>query len=276
MIVKVHTFTVIFLIIFTSPCHAENYRMRLHQLETDTIQENDISAEIYFGRQVAARLLNIEKLSINKRLTRYLNLIGTYLVMHSARSDIQFHFAVLDSDIVNAYSAPGGYVFVTRAAIDNAQDEAELAAILAHEIAHINARHIVNELNIRGENNLNVTVFTRLLGASADSTRIAVSQAVDSALQVLLKDGYKLHDEIEADRLAIHMLAESGYDPTALLRYINRISKLRSINSTGSSPTHPTPAQRKEILKTILEDEKLVNQPFPIFKSRFEQHVIQE
>ena len=87
---KTVSFITIILITFLPLSHAENARTRLHQYEAEELQLSDIKAEIKFGRQVAARLLAAEKLYNNNKLTHYINLIGTYLVVNSSRSDLQF------------------------------------------------------------------------------------------------------------------------------------------------------------------------------------------
>ena len=81
-----------------------------------------------------------------------------------------------------------------------AEDEAELAAVLAHEIAHINSRHIVKQLNIRGTENDQLSVFTRVINASSDTTRVAANQAINSAMTLLFDQGYKVKDEIESSQ----------------------------------------------------------------------------
>ncbi|MDQ7010563.1 MAG: M48 family metalloprotease, partial [Mariprofundaceae bacterium] len=102
--------------------------------------------EKILGRAVAARV--IERFSIEDapEKTYYLNLVGTAIAQRSDRPDIGYHFAILATDDVNAYACPGGFIFVTRGVLDMVQDEAELAAVLAHEIAHVTERHIIKEM----------------------------------------------------------------------------------------------------------------------------------
>ena len=138
------------LLLISTLCGATNaaaesdFRRRAHAVNSNEFETGDIQAEVAFGREIAARILGREPLRDNAELARYVTLIGQALALNSGRSELSFYFAVLDSEQVNAYSTPGGYVFVTRGALKQMRDEAELAAVLAHEIAHVQLRHIIN------------------------------------------------------------------------------------------------------------------------------------
>jgi predicted Zn-dependent protease len=236
---------------------AGDTRLRLHQLVENQTGEADVVAEVRFGEDVAARILGREKLSADTNLQRYVSLLGTALALHADRPELSFYFAVLDDDAVNAYSAPGGFVFITQGAVRAAQNEAELAAILAHEIAHVSRRHIVHELNIHGAEQSDLSALTRFLGASADTARVALAQAVDKALDVLFDSGYNVQQELEADSVATLLLAEAGYDPTALRRFLARVES----PATTGMKTHPGAEQRDAALNTLLAEEKLERLP---------------
>jgi predicted Zn-dependent protease len=251
---------------------ASDVRLRLHQLVENQTGEADVVAEVRFGEDVAARILGREKLSADTQLQRYVSLLGTALALHADRPELSFYFAVLESDAVNAYSAPGGFVFVTRGAVRAAQNEAELAAILAHEIAHVSRRHIVHELNIHGAEQSDLSALTRFLGASADTARVALAQAVDKALDVLFDTGYNVQQELEADRVATLLLAETGYDPTALQRFLARVEPAEGRNA--DLKTHPGAQQRDAALRQLLAEEKLSALPNNTTQqTRFEAHV---
>ena len=251
--------------------NADQFRVRLHDLFGQKTLAEDVIAEIRFGRHIAARILGQEKTYDDPKLTRYIRLVGNSLAMHSSRTDINFHFGILDKEIPNAYSAPGGYVFITLGAIKLAQDEAELAAIIAHEIAHISERHIVKELKIKGQEDSGLTGLTRLLGATGDTARIALSKATDKALEILFNEGYKVTEEAEADRTAILLLAETGYDPTALQRYLQRIEENKADNDARSK-THPTSEDRYRKLSELIKAEGLEDPEFKKLRERFMSH----
>ena len=250
----------------------ENFRQRLHAIELKEQSEADIETETIFGRNVAGRVLSRFKLDRDRDLNRYINLLGVGLASHAARPELSFRFAVLDADEVNAYSAPGGYIFVTRGAVFAARDEAELAAVLAHEIAHVNQRHIVKALNLKASDVSAGAGLSRLLGASGDVARVAFSQVVDKAVAILFEQGYSQADELDADRVATLLLALSGYDPTALKRYLQRLPS-RHGETVAINTTHPPSETRLIVLSRLLEEERLSSEGFRQNRERFNRYV---
>jgi len=251
-----------------------SFRMRAHQLDISNNTEEDVDAEIRFGKTISARILGQFPVYQNDKLNRYVNLVGKSLALNSNRDDIEFRFSVLDANFINAYSAPGGYIFITKAAIDAMQDEAELAAVLAHEVAHITEKHIVKEFKIKGTEKGATAGVTRLLGSSKSSAQALFSQAVDNAVNKLLDKGFKQNDELDSDRVALLLLANTGYDTSALSRYLKRIKKsTKEQNKSKHKATHPPTKQRIDNLKLISKIENLDKLKFPRAKSRFEQHV---
>ena len=255
---------------------AGTFRTRLHQIVNSSHTYSDVQAEILFGRTVAAHLLGRENLLDNTQLTKYVTLVGKSLALHSPRQELEFRFGVLDSDVINAYSTPGGYVFITRGALQLAQDEAELAAILAHEIAHINARHIVKQLNIRSTEQDNLSVLTRVVSASNETTRVAAGQALESAMVLLFKQGFKVQDEMEADQHALLILAATGYDPMALQRYLQRVDEYFSMHPNVKTPTHPSSRQRHANMDQLVNEENLATPQSLILRERFTRYVSKE
>lgn len=250
----------------------QSFRLRAHTAAAQLITSSDVEAEIRFGRDVAARVLGRFHLQSDGALTRYLNLIGAALAAHSSRGDLRFHFALLDSNGVNAYSAPGGYIFITRGALKLAQDEAELAAVLAHEIAHVSERHIVEALNIRASEADGTAGLGRLLSGSSDTARVAFAQAVDEAVAILFEKGYSQQDELESDQVATLLLAQSGYDPLALRRYLARAQAFDH-NSAALNTTHPPSQQRLQTLDRLIADEHLQELTLVRNTTRFKRHV---
>ena len=204
------------------------WRARPSSTPSDTYSVDDISEEIDFGKQVAARILGQHQLVGAPDLQRYVSLVGSTLAQHSSRPELKFRFAVVESGQVNAYSTPGGYVFVTTAALKLMKSEAELAGVLAHEISHVCERHLVKDLNIRGSDTSGFSSVLAIIGGATDAARIAFTQAVDKAVDVLFKDGYKQADEMQADQQAVSFAALAGYDPTGLESYLNRVAELKA------------------------------------------------
>ncbi|OYX24853.1 MAG: peptidase, partial [Hydrogenophilales bacterium 32-62-9] len=97
--------------------------------------------ETRIGKQIAGNLLGAVPLVRDDKLQRYVNLVGNWVALQSGRKDISWHFGVLDTEDINAFAAPGGYIFVTRGLYQRLNNEAELAGVLAHEIAHVTLKH---------------------------------------------------------------------------------------------------------------------------------------
>jgi predicted Zn-dependent protease len=250
----------------------QSFRIRQHQVITQDYTSADVAQEIRFGQKVAARLLGIETLATDADLIRYVSLIGNSLALHAPRAELTYYFAVLDTDRINAYSTPGGYVFVTKGALAAARDEAEVAAILAHELAHITERHVVRELHIAAADQSNLSGIARFLGSSGGTTQVALSQAIDKAVSIIHDQGYKIDDELQADRVATLLLAQTGYDPLALKRYLLRVEK-PGVDNEQRIKTHPTPPRRFANLDKIIQQEKLADLHFPTARQRFDAHI---
>ncbi len=263
--------------LFTTFAVAEenSFRVRAHLLDISSNTEENVDAEIRFGKSISARILGQFTPNDDESLNSYVNLVGKSLALNSSRDDIEFHFSILDEAFINAYSAPGGYVFITKGAILSMQDEAELAAVLAHEIAHITEKHIVKEFNIKGQEKGAAAGLSRLIGSSKSSTQALFSQAVDNAVHKLLDQGFKQQDELSSDQIALLLLANTGYDPTALSRYLGRVKNATEQHNheTPHKPTHPATSARIQALHELEKSEKLDQLNFPRAKSRFEKNV---
>jgi predicted Zn-dependent protease len=259
----------------TGTAHAldQSFRHRIHSQALTITTADDVKAEISFGQNVAARILGRFNIYDDAELNHYINLVGTALAANSDRSDLKFRFAVLDTDSVNAYSAPGGYIFVTRGAIALMEDEAELAGVLAHEIAHVSERHIVNALNIRATDSDAGSGLSRLLGAGNSTTQVAFTQAIDQAVEILFARGYQQQDELDADRVGTLLLAATGYDPLALKRYLERVQSLDDENSRAMNTTHPPSRQRLLNIEQTVTEEGLESINLARAKTRFDRYV---
>ena len=230
-----------------------NFRQRASA--SDEINISDITEEVRFGREVAARIIARFGLYDNPELMKYVTLVGNVLAMNAGRPELEFHFAILDTDDINGYSAPGGYIFVTRGALANMQDESELAGVLAHEMGHVVEKHVVKELNIKGQSMSSVSSLAMLIGGNSESARLAFSQSVDKAMDVLFKNGLKRGDEIQADRDAVLFCAFSGYDPTGLPRFFERINKIKGNETAIIDKTHPPFNDRIAWLNGMIKEE---------------------
>lgn len=227
----------------------ENWRERLSA--QGELTAGDVSAEVAFGRKIAARILGHYKTYDSPALVKYVNLVGLVLARNSGRPELDYHFMVLDSAEVNAYAAPGGYVFVTRGALQLMKDESELAGVLAHEIGHVAEMHVVKELKIKGENESVTAGLAQLVGGSSESARAAFAQAVDRGLDIIFKGEYRREDEIQSDQDAVILCALSGYDAAALARYLDVTRGVKG-EVSDAGQTHPSYSTRISRINEVI------------------------
>ena len=219
--------------------------------------EADIKEEIIFGREMAAIILAERPLIENKELSRYLNLVGQSILRQANRPEIDFYFAAIESPEINAYAVPGGYVFITTSALAMMQNEAELAGVLAHEIAHILDRHIVKALKIRADDESMTAVISKVVGSNAESAIVVFDLAVDHALDLLFGDGLTVEDEYSADEQGLFLAGLAGYDPAASYRFLERIEQVIESGQGEMTSTHPPFSERITRLKSIIDKEGL-------------------
>lgn len=245
---KVNLFNIFFLcLVFVSSAFGDepaSFRERISSQKEMTFISKDVEEEVLFGREIAARILGRIELLDNEKLNRYVNLVGKAVATHAVRSEIEYRFAVLDTKEINAYSTPGGYIFVTKGALQLMENEAELAAVLAHEVAHVSLRHIVKELDIRASDESPFSTFARFIGGGSDPAKALFNQSVEKALTVLFKDGYKRADELEADKIAILLTALSSYKKDALINYLKRLANVKGSGRDDVGKTHPLYEER--------------------------------
>ena len=149
----------------------------------------------------------------DEKLQSYVSSVGELVHATSEMHNNPFTFVILDSPVVNAYALPGGYIHITRGLLALANDEAELAGVLAHEIGHVTARHSAQR-HTRG---LIASLSTTILGAVLGSRPIAeLSNLVGNAYI----QGYSRDQEFEADDLGVRYLARAGYDPLAMSTFL--------------------------------------------------------
>ncbi|MGW8310265.1 MAG: M48 family metalloprotease [Thiogranum sp.] len=171
------------------------------------------SDEIQLGREYHEQVIKEMPVYNDPELAAYVNEVGQRLARASHRPELEYHFTVLDSPMVNAFALPGGYVYITRGIMAYLNSEAEMAAVLGHEIGHVTARHSVR----RHSASTATGVAGAVLGAA---TGIPASQDLFNTLGKAMLSGYGREHELESDRLGAQYLARTGYDPRAMLEVI--------------------------------------------------------
>jgi predicted Zn-dependent protease len=256
---------------FSAPGSETSFRQRASV--SDEIVTADIAEEVRFGREVAARVIARFGLYENPGLMKYVNLVGHAISRNTNRPELEFRFAILNTDEINAYAAPGGYIFVTRGALAKMQDEAELAGVLAHEMGHVVEKHVVKELNIKGTETSAATGLAHLIGGSTESARAAFAQAVDKALDMLFKDGYKREDETQADTDAVLFCALAGYEPSGLVNYFGRLDTQKGKQTEVLDKTHPSYGARIAWLRGAITRDGIEGEHFKKYQERFAENM---
>ncbi len=167
--------------------------------------------EIQIGRDLSAGLLGTTPLVDDPAVQTYVNRIGRWLALQTERPDLPWTFAVIDTDTVNAFAAPGGYVFVTRGLFLMLRNEAELAGVIGHEISHVVRRHHLVAI----EKKLRASLATDVAGMLVEYDPEMVDALVGAGMEIYGK-GLDREDEFEADTMGVVVAARSGYDPYGL------------------------------------------------------------
>jgi predicted Zn-dependent protease len=216
--------------------------------------------EYYLGRTVTATLLDGRKVLNNQTLTTYVNELGQTLAVFSERPNTfkGYHFLVLDSDEVNAFAAPGGFIMITRGMLSLCENEAELAAVLAHEIAHVELEHGIQAINkdkIRQAVGAGAKVaIESQADAELNSLVTALGGSVNDITRTLVQNGYAPKQEYHADESAINILSRAGYSPHALVNVLEKMHAKLGHHPGGFSKTHPPAEDRIKELKADLPE----------------------
>lgn len=217
----------------------------------------DEPQEIELGRAVTAGIGAHYRILRDRELTRYVALVGGAVAAHSERPDLRYYFAVLDTPEVNAFAAPGGFVFVTRGALGLMRDEATLAGVLGHEVGHIALRHGVNTIKAQKRKELALLGLREGLAQTrAAPFTEAISSAADVLTEQILFKGYSRAEEMEADQAGFRYAARAGYDPAGLRDFLAFLLERGEKDSALARffSTHPATQDRLQEQERLLRD----------------------
>lgn len=179
-------------------------------------------------------------------LTSYVSRVGARVAANTERSDVTYQFFLLDTPVVNAFALPGGYVYVTRGILALAENEAQLAGVMAHEIGHVTARHSAE----RYSHGVVTSLGAAILSAALDSKTAAQAAGLGSQLYL---SSYSRKQESQADELGIRYLHRAGYDPDAMMQFLANLERFSQFeaqqagkngNNYSYFSTHPQTAER--------------------------------
>ena len=217
--------------------------------------------EYYIGRSVGATVLDRYPVYENEEANEYVATVGEVLSLASDRPAIYagYSFQILDDDELNAFATPGGHIFITRGMMNLAGNEDELAAILAHEIAHVQASHGLQSIRTsRITSALTSTAITGVYLAGSEEVAELTdifSNSIDDVTQTLFTKGYSRSSEEEADTAAVEILRRAGYSPRALVTFLERMEADWESDGPGFMQTHPSPSDRMEVVENVVRED---------------------
>lgn len=207
------------------------------------IQVSNISdaEEVNIGQRINQMLLSQQyDLYSNQQVQSYVNRVGQRLVSASDSRDIPFKFQVVESQEINAFAVPGGFIYVTTGLLQAAENEAQLASVLAHEISHINERHSVQAIR-----------RAVLAQGIAETANIESSTLAQIGYRLAVELPRSREFEYAADQGGLRIMRQAGYPPMAFIEFLNMLE------STTGTPeflrTHPTSANRIQELRQEIE-----------------------
>ena len=214
-----------------------------------------IEDERKLGKEFYEKLEKSNVLIRDKKINTYINQLGNKVLAQSNKAPFDFRFSVIDSSAINAFATPGGYVYVNRGLINMVEKESELASVLGHEIAHVNARHIASIIEKSqkvGIAALAAILAGAFLGGGGDLSAATVAFSLATATTLNLK--YSREHEEEADRLGLSYLVSAGYDGKSMLDFMKKMKRYEfySNNIPSYFLTHPGTDERISYIDALL------------------------
>ncbi len=210
------------------------------------IKGTSTEEEIAIGQEIAGRLLGAVPLIQNDSLQRYVNQVGKWLALQSGRTDLDWYFGVLDSQDINAFAAPGGFIFLTKGLYQKLNTEAEWAGVLGHEIGHVIKQHHLTIIKKSQAIDMGSSLFSKKFRKMKnEQAKQAVNNLIGSGAEVMAR-GLDKDAEYQADRIGVVLATRAGYDSYGLPLVLQEIGHA-SLNDSSVAllfKTHPHPDTR--------------------------------
>ena len=209
------------------------------------------SEERQLGADISAQLREKYGVVQDRNVHKYVTLVGSVLASSSSRPNLQWTFVVLDTDGVNAFAAPGGFIHVTRGALALIQNEAELADVLGHEIGHITEKHTVNAIR-----------NSKIAGGVTGATRSEfLKNLANKAYEITLENAWDRGDENAADKVGLVLASKGGYSPAGMAAFLTRLSERNKglKERSGMFASHPEMKARLDDLSKYISSQKLMS-----------------
>lgn len=219
------------------------------------INEKDERA---IGELVGSKLVDRFGIYQDAAVAKYVTLVGTVLAQGSSRPALDWKFVVLDTEGVNAYAAPGGFIYITKGALGLFKTEAQLAGVLGHEITHITEKHTIRAIQ-----------KAKLVDAGTDAaaaSRGGLSGAVlnrlgDASFDMIFENKFDRSDETESDKVGVSLAHKAGYSPQGLSEFLTRLSERNkgATEPNGLFASHPMMKDRLNTLAATIKNDKLTS-----------------
>jgi predicted Zn-dependent protease len=225
--------------------------------------------ERQMGEHVSLQLRDRFGVMQDENVTKYVTLVGTVLAQGSSKPKMDWKFIVLDTDGVNAYAAPGGFVHVTRGLLGLIDNEAELAGVLGHEITHITGRHSIDAV----KQNKAVNLGGELAGSSGGLTQAAIARLGAAVFNSVFEGQFSQNDENESDRIGSQLASKAGYAPSGIADVLKKIQARNGSRSerNGMFASHPAIKDRISNNEKQIKAEKLAGTATG--EARYKEHV---
>jgi len=202
--------------------------------------------EVKMGKEMSVEVAKQYDVYDNAAITAYVQGVGNKVVQHCDRRDIDYHFAVIKKDEINAFALPGGYIYVYTGLMKDIDDESQLAAVIAHEVGHVTARHSTERLTALYGYQFLVSL---ILGENPNGYAKLVTDMVSTG--GFLR--YSRANEYEADELGANYLYATGYDPNGMIELMGKLRKMETSEPSQLEvwlATHPPTGERLSKIET--------------------------
>ena len=251
--------------------------VKSYQAVSKSFEDITPEQEYYIGRTVGARILEKYKPYDNPAANRYINTLGQTLAQASDFPETYggYHFLIQDSDEINAFAAPSGFIFVTRGILRCCEHEDAVASVLAHEIGHVQSRHglqAIKKSRITDAVTILAIEGTKTFGGEdLASLTQTFEDSISDITSTLVVNGYSRAFEYQADAGAVNILYRVGYNPSGLVDMLRVMDKRLKPGGSDFVKTHPSPEKRISEIETFLSYSE-VKSPIPR-QARFKRYL---